>query len=71
MKRSAMLLLREPKARFIGRSPASFFMRVSALHFHKTIVLSMKRLLRKHEAARCATKHSLRSHEAKRDVTSP
>ena len=33
MKRSAMLLLREPKARFIGRSPASFFMRVSALHF--------------------------------------
>jgi len=32
MKRSAMLLLREPKARFIGRRPASFFMRVSALH---------------------------------------
>jgi len=30
---SAMLFLREPKARFIGRSPASFFMRVSALHF--------------------------------------
>jgi len=24
---------KEPKARFTGRSPASFFMRVSALHF--------------------------------------
>ena len=35
VKRSAMLLLREPKARFIGRSPASFFMRISALHFQK------------------------------------
>ena len=33
VKRSARLLLREPKARFIGQSPASFFMRVSALHF--------------------------------------
>jgi len=33
MKQSATLLLREPKARFTGRSPASFFMRVSALHF--------------------------------------
>ena len=33
VKRSAMLFLREPKARFIGQSPASFFMRVSALHF--------------------------------------
>ena len=33
MKRSAMFLLSEPKARFIGQSPTSFFMRVSALHF--------------------------------------
>ena len=33
VKRSAMLLFRVAKPRFIGRSPASFFMRVSALHF--------------------------------------
>ena len=33
MKQSATLPLREPKARFTGRSPASFLMRVSALHF--------------------------------------
>ena len=33
MKQSAHEFLREPKARFTGRSPASFFMRVSALHF--------------------------------------
>ena len=33
VKRSAMLLFRVAKPRFIGQSPASFFMRVSALHF--------------------------------------
>ena len=35
VKRSAMLHFREPKARFIRRSLASFFMRFSALHFQK------------------------------------
>ena len=35
VKRSAMLLLREPKARFIGRSPASFFMHRRCASFPK------------------------------------
>ena len=35
MKRSALFLLRVPKARFIGRSPASFFMHRRCASFPK------------------------------------
>ncbi|MBQ1955490.1 MAG: hypothetical protein II350_07085, partial [Clostridia bacterium] len=42
MKQSATLPLREPKARFTGRSPASFLMRVSALHFQNKKALHTK-----------------------------
>ena len=40
MKRSARFLLREPKARFIGRGPASFFMRCMARFTEKSHPLS-------------------------------
>ena len=38
MKRSARFSLRVPKARFIGGSPALFFMRFGALHWKKQVL---------------------------------
>ena len=38
VKRSAHFSLRVPKARFMGGSPASFFMRFGALHWKKQVL---------------------------------